>query len=153
MHAMTMTSPTTPLPTIDPSLVRGRLLSDAASESQHIVLGLPGTEYRLHLVVSSPVTPDAVGWVRGRIYARAMRVDVVGKGGRFAEPVYGRPRRLQGVVVATDVSANTITVQGPCPFVCTLTADQRPDDFAPGQFVGFDVQRGARFEPVSAQQA
>ncbi len=78
----------------------------------------------------------------------AKRVDVVGHGGRFIEPVYGRPRRLQGTVVATDPNLNMITVRSRCPFVCRLTGSQKAAAFAIGSLVGFDVEAGAVFEPT-----
>lgn len=141
-------TPVQSAPALSP-LTRGKLLGH---EPGRLVLGLPGTEYRLHLVTDRQVEPDAVGFVRGRITARARRVDVVKTGGRFIEPVYGRPRRLQGVVTSVDAAAGTITVQGPCPFVCTLTARQNPQDFEPGQLVGFDMESGAKFEPAATER-
>ena len=113
-----------------------------------VVLNLPGTEYQLHLLVDAPVDVQLHKSVRGRIVARAKRVDIVRAGGRFIEPVYGRPRRIQGRVVATDPTTNTITVNCGTPMICHLTAEQQPDDFAEGSLVSFDVERGARFEPT-----
>lgn len=144
-HATAEPAPNT---LVDHSLVRGRLL---AAEDAGIVLGLSGTDYRLHLVTDAPTLPDAVGCVRGRILADAMRVDVVETGGRYLEPVYGRPRRLQGAVLAVDARRNAIVVQGPCPFVCALTADQRAEDFQPGQLVSFDMKPGVRFDQPDSQ--
>jgi hypothetical protein len=135
-------------PSPEPGVARGRVLS---AEDGRLVLGLPGTDYQLHLVTDGKAQPDAVGYIRGRIVAQAMRVDVVDKGGSFVEPVYGRPRRLQGMVLATDPRDNTLTVQGPFPFVCVLNAHQHVVDFHPGQFVSFDVQRGTRFEPAGGE--
>ena len=128
--------------------IEGKLIQ---TTDDHIVLGIPGTDYKLHLVPTSPVTPDPQSRVRGIIRAQAQRVDVVGTGGRFVEPVCGRPRRVQGRVISGDVSANTITVHaGAGPFTVTLTDPrQKTADFAKGQMVGFDVKRGATFERVS----
>src|SRR5690606_12854034 len=99
--------------------------------------------------------PDwAVGRrVAGRIYARAKRVDIVRVGGRYIEPVYGRPRRLQGRVVAIDAEANAIAVHCACPIICTLTAPgQSAEQFTLGQLVSFDVERGARFEWIAQDE-
>ena len=142
--------PTTPATS---STVRGVLIS--RSENQ-IVLGLPGTDYQLHLEIEETDDLDAQpnDWVTGIIHARARRVDTVHTGGRFIEPVYGRPRRLQGTIVGTDLDANTITVDcGPtsesvrtgCPFVCELVAGQKSAHLGVGALVGFDVERGATF--------
>ncbi len=135
--------------TIPSTLVQGKVLS---AEPGRVILGLPGTDYQVHLATDGQVKADPTGFARGRVTARARRVDVVRHGGRFIEPVYGRPRRLQGVVTSVDAAAGTITVQGPCPFVCTLTARQNPQDFEPGQLVGFDMESGAKFEPAATEQ-
>jgi hypothetical protein len=119
------------------------------SKPDMAVIGLPGTDYRLHLALASPLSAPLNKPIRGTIYARAKRVDKVPSGGRFVEPVYGRPRRLQGRVIATDTGHNTITVNAGAPFVCELTMDQKADGFAEGDLVSFDVERGARFEPAS----
>ncbi len=140
----------TPMPATlqDRSIVHGRL---AESHPDRIVLALPGTDYLLHLVVDQPIDLPRNEPIAGRIHAQARRVDVVGTGGRYVEPVYGRPRRLQGRILEVDPQANTITVNGPCPFICELTANQRADQFRPGQLVSFDVLRGARFEWIPAE--
>lgn len=117
-----------------------------------IVLTLPHSDYRLHLAAdtsSGALANAALGRpISGRIHANARRVDVVGTGGRYIEPTYGRPRRLQGTIIAVDPAANTITVHCGCPFICTLMDRQNAGDFLPGQLVTFDVERGARFEAV-----
>jgi len=127
-------------------IVAGRL--EEKSEDR-IVLSLPETDYRLHLLVDQQAMAGEVGKrVAGRILARAMRVDRVRVGGRFIEPVFGRPRRLQGRVTAIDPGANTITVQCPCPITCELSVNQKAGDFRPGELVAFDVKAGTRFEPI-----
>jgi hypothetical protein len=113
-----------------------------------VILALPGSDYRLHLTCEHPLTPGVGGRVHGVIFAQARRVDVVRSGGAFIEPVYGRPRRIQGRVIAHDRDANTITVNcGPCPITATLLPPQKAGDFADGAFVGFDIEPGATFEP------
>ncbi len=115
-----------------------------------IVLGLRGTEYKLHLETVGPLDAALHKPVTGRIFARARRVDRVVHGGRYIEPVIGRPRRLQGHVMSGDAQAGTLTVRcgGACPFICTMMPGQRADDFPSGTFVALDVERGARFEPA-----
>jgi len=88
--------------------------------------------------------------VTGTIFCRAKRVDVVPSGGRFIEPVYGRPRRLQGRISEINPKANTITVDAGCPFVCEVTVGQKAPSFQVDQLVSFDVERGARFELATA---
>ncbi len=131
-----------------PAATRGTLIEQNQGA---IVLGLPDTDYQIHLLVDATVDADAGQPIAGVIHTRAKRVDIVRTGGRFIEPVYGRPRRLQGVVVATDLIENTITVEcGGCPFVGKLTTDQKAAAFPQGALVAFDVERGATFEPLPA---
>jgi hypothetical protein len=82
------------------------------------------------------------------IRARCRRIDVVGTGGRYVEPVYGRPRRVQGTVISTDASRNTVVVDAAIPIHCTPTDPrQKATDFQTGQLVSFDVLEGATFAP------
>ena len=116
-----------------------------------VVLGLPGTDYRLHLAAETIPEPDAFGQVTGRIHLSTRRVDIVGTGGRFIEPVYGRPARIQGTVLETDTDRHTLTVLCVVPFICRIEDRQRPDEFKRGQLVGFGVYPGARFEPAAVE--
>jgi hypothetical protein len=118
------------------------------SKPDMAIIGLPGSEYRLHLVTAAPLSAPLNKPIHGTAFARAKRVDKVPSGGRFIEPIYGRPRRLQGRVIATDPQRNTITVNAGAPFVCELTMNQKAETFAEGDLVSFDVERGARFEPA-----
>lgn len=128
------------------STARGRLVENHDSM---IVLGLDGTDYQLYLAVASPVGEKIGKSVAGRILARAKRVDVVCTGGRYIEPIYGRPRRLQGRIMQLDPATNALTVQTACPFVCELTVGQRTSDFDVSQLVAFDIESSVRFEPMN----
>ncbi len=125
--------------------VRGNVVEQGEGK---LVLALPSSEYQLHLVIQAPVKPAFNGRIKGVIDAVARRVDLTqdGRGGRFIEPIYGRPRRVQGRIIATDAAKNTLTVLAACPVNCTLTSPgQQASHFAIGQFVTFDVEPGARF--------
>ncbi len=114
-----------------------------------IVLALPGTDYQLHLRVDGEICCAGPNRrIAGLIHARARRVDIVHTGGRYIEPIYGRPRRLQGTIVQTDPAANTITVDCVCKFVCKLGVGQKATVFAEGMLVSFDIEPGAVFVPV-----
>ena len=111
-------------------------------------LSLPGTDYRIDLVIEG--SPPAVGEkVSGTIHARAQRVDVISGGGRYVEPVFGRPRRVQGTIVGGDLNENAIFVAaGGANLVCVLTDPrQQAGQFNLSEMVTFDVERGARFTP------
>ena len=123
--------------------VTGRL---AEQRDAQIVLRVPETSYRLHLVVDQPVRAEPGERISGTIRCSAKRVDVVPSGGRFIEPVYGRPRRIQGRVIGGDVNRNTLHIQCGAPVIAQLMSSQQASDFKIGQLVCFDVERGATFE-------
>jgi hypothetical protein len=139
-----------PAPTtkIDPKHARGVLEevhAETPTRPAYMVLSVPNTSYRLHLLPVGEIRAEAGKRIVGTIRAEAKRIDVVTTGGRYVEPVLGRPRRVQGVVVAIEKGA--VVVNAGVPIHCTPTDDrQRAEDFTPGQFVSFDVLRGAGFE-------
>ncbi len=137
----------TPSPTIkiDPSLARGELLSFGPSNS-YIVMGVPNTSYQLHLVPTAPVTTQPGKRLIGTIRLEARRVDAVGTGGQFVEPVFGRPRRVQGTVIAH--AGNALVIDAGIPIHAVLTdARQKAEQFAVGQLVSFDAVAGATITP------
>lgn len=143
----------TPSPTtkIDPKLARGVLVArtDAtATKPAMVTLAIPNTSYELHLVaVGTPIAKPTKRSI-GRISARARRIDVVTTGGQYIEPVMGRPRRVQGTVIAMEGSA--IVVDAGVPIHCTPNDPrQKSGDFLPGDLVSFDVLDGATFEERS----
>ena len=142
--------------TTQPHIVRATLLDHkppAGGRPGLVVLGLPGTDYQLHLQCENPPTPDPFGRVEGRILLQTRRVDVVHTGGRYIEPVYGRPCRIQGSVLQADEAGHSLTVLCVVPFICRIEPRQSPSDFKPGQLVGFAVYAGARFEPLAPEPA
>jgi len=140
-----------PAPTtkLAPNLARGTVvehLDATATRPAFVVLSFANTSYKLHLEPTAAVDTPPGKKVVGLIRARAKRVDTVGSGGRYVEPVFGRPRRIQGVVVAND--GGVLPVNAGVPVLCTLTDPrQKPEDFGPGDFVTFGVERGATFTP------
>ena len=129
--------------------------SATATKPASIVFHVPGSQYQIHLRQEGTITGQVGKRIAGVIHASARRVDATSQGGRFVEPVIGRPRRIQGTVLAHDAAANTITVD--CagsaavdgvglPVVCKLTDPrQKPEQFPLGTLVGFDVLDGATF--------
>ena len=114
---------------------------------ERIILAVEGTDYRLHLVPAGPV--GEVGQrVRGTVRIEARRVDVVPAGGTFIEPVYGRPRRVQGRIVGGDLAANELHLKAHAPVIVRLEPAQKAAEFCVGQLVGFDAKAGATFEQV-----
>jgi hypothetical protein len=140
-----------PSPTskIDPSLARGTYVGAIAATAVKpamVNVTFANTNYELHLVPTSSVHTEPGKRLIGSIRAKARRVDKVQSGGRYVEPVMGRPRRVQGAIVAINAAARTITVDAAVPIECTLTDErQSPGQFAVGDFVSFDVLDGATF--------
>lgn len=118
----------------------------AEKSTEKLVLAIPGTDYRLHLVPTGAIDAGISDRISGTIRAKARRVDVIQAGGRYIEPVFGRPRRVQGRITGGDVKANTLTVLASVPVIVTLMPEQRTAQFAAGQMVSFDVEPGATFE-------
>lgn len=135
-------------PSTDPSApptVRGKILE---RRDGLIVLGLAGTDYRLHLVLEIEMDAEVGDTVTGTIHATARRVDAISGGGRYVEPVYGRPRRVQGRIVGGHGPSRALYVNAATTMICTLTdARQQVGDFSMGQMVSFDVEPGAVFKP------
>ena len=128
--------------------VSGKLLELTEGE---MVLGIPDTDYRMKLVLEIE-SPVAVGQkITGTIHATARRVDVIPAGGRYVEPVFGRPRRVQGRIVGGHGPSRTLYVKAGPALICTLSDErQSPEQFSIGQMVSFDVEAGAVFKPQLA---
>lgn len=146
-----------PAPTskIDPAIARGVLEEihpATAMRPACAIVSFPNTNYQMHLVPATD--PLALRThlhkrILGTIRLEARRIDVVDTGGRYLEPVIGRPRRVQGTVIATDSAHNTIVVDAGAPVHVRLTDDrQNAADFKPGDLVSFDAMDGATFTPA-----
>jgi len=143
-----------PAPTnkIDPKLARGTLVEivDAtATKPAFAVISFHNTHYKTHLEPAGGITTKPGKTITGTIHARAKRIDICTTGGRFIDPVMGRPRRVQGSIIA--IGQGHLVVSAGMPIHCQPTAPgQSVDDFEVGQFVCFSVERGATFEEASA---
>ena len=140
-----------PAPTskIDSSVARGvleEIVPETATAPAYIVISFPNTSYRTHLLPTAPVACEPGKRILGVIRCKARRIDTVTTGGRYLEPVYGRPRRVQGSVIA--VAGDAIVVDASVPVHVTPTDPrQKAADFQPGDFVSFDALDGATFTP------
>ena len=140
----------TPSPTtkIEPSLARGTLteiVAPTATNTGFIKVSFPNTSYELHLAPVSPPRTEPGKKIHGVIRAKARRIDTVQTGGRYVEPVFGRPRRVQGTVLA--VTGSEVLVNAGVPIHLTPThPQQNAADFEPGEFISCDVMDGATFE-------
>jgi len=140
-----------PAPTdkIAPTLARGELsevVAPTATKPGHIVIEFPNTSYRMHLLPAGPIATPIGKRIIGTIRATARRVDLVETGGKYVEPVYGHPRRVQGSVIGRDDRSRTLIVDAGMPIHCTMNdARQIPSQFEMGAVVSFDVMDGATF--------
>ncbi len=139
-EAATTSDPTTP------PIVSG--VVDAVGDGW-VQLKVPGTDYRLRLVPGEGLSAAGLkvgDKFAGVVRANAQRMDIIPAGGRYIEPVQGRPRRVQGRVVGGSVSANEVYVKAGPGVAVTPMAPQRAGDFMIGQMVSFDVTPGATLE-------
>jgi len=130
-----------------PPTVSGKLVG---RDGGMLTLALPGSDYKLKLVLEIDLPSQVGDKVTGTLHATARRVDVVPAGGRFVEPVFGRPRRVQGRVIGGHVPSRCLYVKaGPASLICSLSDDrQQASDFSIGLMVSFDVEPGAVFKPM-----
>lgn len=127
------------------NIARGVLLEN---HGDRIVLGISGTDYRLHLNVPAPIAAARGSSITGRIEAHARRIDITRTGGHFIDPVYGRPRIIQGRVIETALEHPMMVVKAVVPLHIRVRPPQNPSDFEIGAIVNFSVDSGAQFIPV-----
>jgi hypothetical protein len=125
------------------------------STAQGIVtLRTPHNNYRTSFRAPAGATLPAAGEpVHGTIRARAWKVEAVSLGGNYVEPLYGRPRRMQGTVLETLSAGNELRVMTPYEVVVTLPEKYRAAQFAVGTRVGFDCLEIPVFELDAAPSA
>lgn len=124
----------------------------AESVPGRVVLSFPGTDYQIHLIPERPPTSAVGKRVTGVIRAQSRRIDRVASGGRFIEPVMGRPRIVQGRVVEVNPSATgtgTLTIHAPMPIVVRVGELQKAEQFKVGDLVTTHTVPGATFTPTS----
>ena len=128
-----------------------RVYYQGVNKDGDVIVELPGTNYQLHLKCDGGVTPSPQGRVRGVVRCSAWKLDEVSAGGAFIEPVYGRPRRVQGTVLGTIAETNSVVVDvAGQPIVADLPERWQVSELSAGQRVGLDVYDGAGFEPTDA---
>ena len=129
------------------ALARGVLESLTDDE---IVLAIPHTAYRLHLVptrAAGEVDVPVGKRIRGVIEAQALRIHPARGGGRFIEPVWGAPRIVAGEVLQVDQANQRVLVDAGVPMWVTGPDEQDLSLLVEGQLVNFYVQSGATFSP------
>ena len=131
------------------------VLESAPTETQ-VVLGLHGTDYRLELTPTvapedfPPLKSERNRRIRGVIQARALKMHQASAGGRFIEPVHGRPRIVQGTVYAVDVENDRLLMDVVVPMwvsVESAVTGQFASDFSQGDMLNFYVESDISFTP------
>ena len=130
------------------ALARGVLESLADDE---LVLAIPHSNYRLHLVPTVPASEVDVPLgkrIQGVIEARALRIHPARGGGRFIEPVWGAPRIVAGKVIHVDQPNHRVLVSASVPMWVTAPDGQDLGVLEEGQLVNFYVRSGMTFSPA-----
>lgn len=109
------------------------------------IFGIDATDYQLKLSVYKPTGVQVGKRVRGTIHADARRLDTCDTGGRFIDPVYGSPIRMQGDIIAIDKAAQTVAINCCVPVVLRVGKGQNAADFEVGDFITTAIMPGARF--------
>jgi hypothetical protein len=120
-------------------------------ENGQITLRVPGFNYAhtFALVGTPPPALIPGARVRGIIHAPAWKVDRVELGGNYVEPLLGRPRRMQGTILAVNAAANELTVQVGYEATVKLPEKYRAADFKIGERIGWDNIDVPTFELAS----
>ena len=109
------------------------------------IFTIPGTQYRLHLAVEEGLEECVGGRVRGRVHGRSLRMHHSPAGGNFIEPLEGRPRIVQGTVIAVDPGTHEVLVDLVVPIRLAIPESQSTASFATGDMVNFYMEPGASF--------
>jgi hypothetical protein len=116
-------------------------------------LKVPGTNYRNTFILHSPATLEPGQRVRGTIHAPAWKVDRVELGGNYVEPLFGRPRRMQGTILSVNPATNELTVQVAYEATVKLPPKYTASNYHPGERVGWDNIEIPTFELVQTPVA
>ena len=121
-------------------------------EGGELELGVPGTEYRLHLACEGDparlVPHPASKRVKGTVHGKALKLSKAHGGGRFIEPLWGHPRIVQGTVIESDAAGNRLLVDLAMPAWLTLEAGQSTAEFPRGTLVNMYLASGMTFRPA-----
>lgn len=129
------------------SVARVRLLEKS---DEKVVVGIGGTNYQIHLVPTKPVSTEAGKRVSGTIALDVWKVDYVESGGAYIEPVYGRPRRIQGRVIDTNEGTNTVVIEViDTPMVAKIPGMEPVSRIKVGQLLAVEVRDGSTFDPAN----
>jgi hypothetical protein len=119
-------------------------------ENGIVTLKVPGSNYRNSFALHENAVLTAGSRIRGTIHAPAWKVDRVELGGNYVEPLFGRPRRMQGTILSVNATTNELTVQVGYEATVKLPAQYKASEYAVGERVGWDNIDIPTFEPEAA---
>ncbi len=93
--------------------------------------------------------PQIGSRVVGEVYAYARKAEMVSLGGNYVEPLFGRPRRMQGMVLEQNVIRNELRVQTGYEVTVKLPENQPATEFPIGSHVGWDNADWAEFRAAT----
>lgn len=111
-----------------------------------VTVSVPGTNYRSTFKYAGPAPLHVGQTVAGVIHAPARKAEAVSDGGNYVEPLFGRPRRMQGRVMEQHAKTNELLVQVGYPVWVKLPAGQTVVAFPVGSRVGWDNAEWPRLE-------
>lgn len=105
-----------------------------------VTLKVSGNNYRNQFKMAEADKAKVVAGKRvlGTIHAPAWKADIVKLGGNYVEPLFGRPRRMQGTVLAVNVPNNELTVHVGYDVTVQLPAKYKVADFPVGARIAWD---------------
>ena len=115
-----------------------------------VTLKTPNNNYRNSFKLPEGLTLTAGQRITGTIHAPAWKVDRVDLGGNYVEPLFGRPRRMQGTILAVNTDTNELTVQTGYDVIVKLPPQYQAANFQLGTRVGWDNIDVPSFEPAKA---
>ena len=114
-----------------------KFIVNQVTDDQVTVL-VPGTNYRSTFKYAGSAPLQVGQRVTAVVHAPALKIEVVSDGGNYVEPLFGRPRRMQGRVVEQHPKTSELLVQAGYPVRVKLPHGQTVAEFPVGSRVGWD---------------
>jgi hypothetical protein len=122
-------------------------------ENDLVTLKTPNANYRTTFKCALAGQLVAGKRVSGTVHAPARKIEAVSQGGNYVEPLFGRPRRMQGLVLKQDLAENILTVQTGYEVAVQLPPQQSAADYPVGSRVGWDNADWPEFKLQSVSVA
>jgi len=108
-------------------------------ENETVTLRTPNANYR-NTFTTKTTSLKPGDRITAKILATAWKVDRVELGGNYVEPLFGRPRRMQGTILSVDATRNELTVQVGYEVTVKLPSKYQAADYHVGDRIGWDNQ-------------